>query len=305
MKNSEDIIEKDLGDGVVSFNFKRDVFFKDRWNEINSVARGMFINTEDSSIMARSYVKFFNFREGNKNSVEFLKENLKFPVTAYEKYNGFLGLLSYNKKTDDFFFASKSTNSSDFAKWFRNIFKLSVGKNESEWIKNYLKNNNSTMIFEVIDPINDPHIIKYDCQKIILLDVMKNNFNTEKVDYETLKFIGMRAGLKVKKLVEIFDEFEVMLDFINYNGNEVEGYVIEDLNGYMFKAKTDYYLFWKSCRRIKDNLIKGKKIDKSRFSKSQIEVLDFMKSCPDLNEKSIIQVREEFFSEKEKKKMPF
>ena len=161
------------------------------------------------------------------------------------------------------------------------------------------------MIFEVIDPINDPHIIKYDCQKIILLDVMKNNFNTEKVDYETLKFIGMRTGLKVKKLVETFDDFEVMLDFINYNGNKVEGYVIEDLSGYMFKAKTDYYLFWKSCRRIKDDLIKGKKIDKSKLSKIQIEVLDFMKSCPDLNEKSIIQVREEFMSEKEKKKMPF
>ena len=305
MKESEDIVEKDLGNGVSSFNFKRDVFFKDRWNEINSIARGLFVNTEDSSIMARSYIKFFNFMEGNKNSVEFLKENLKFPVTAYEKYNGFLGLLSYNKKTDDFFFASKSTNSSDFAKWFRNIFTLSVGKNDYEWIKNYLKNNNSTMIFEVIDPINDPHIIKYDCQKIILLDVMKNNFNTEKVDYETLKFIGMRTGLKVKKLVETFDDFEVMLDFINYNGNKIEGYVIEDLNGYMFKAKTDYYLFWKSCRRIKDDLIKGKKIDKSRFSKSQIEVLDFMKSLPDLNEKSIIQVREEFMSEKEKNKMPF
>lgn len=307
MKECDDIIEKDLGNGVSSFNFKRDVFFKDKWNDINSIARGMFVNTDDSSILARSYIKFFNYREGNKNSYEFLKENLKFPVCAYEKYNGFLGLLSYNKKTDDFFFASKSTDSSDFAKWFRTIFKLSVGKNESEWIKNYLKNNNSTMIFEVIDPINDPHIIKYDCQKIILLDVMKNNFNTEKVDYETLKFIGMRAGLKVKKLVETFDDFEVMLDFINYdgNGNEIEGYVIEDLNGYMFKAKTDYYLFWKSCRRIKDNLIKGKKIDKSRLSKSQIEVLDFMKSCPNLDEKSIIKVREEFFSEKEKNKMPF
>lgn len=297
MKNSDDIIEKDLGNGVVSFNFKRDVFFKDKWNEINSVARGLFVNKEDSSILARSYVKFFNYKEGDKNSDEFLKENLKFPVSIYEKYNGFLGLCSYDKKTDNLFFASKSTNASEFAGWFKKIAMLSWGEIQLKIIKNFLKKENCTMVFEVIDPINDPHIIEYKKQELVLLDIIRNDFQTEKFAYDKFRELADWFGLKYKKLeVQIYD-FESLIEFINETGKKTvkEGFVIEDDNGYMFKVKSDYYLFWKSCRKLKDDLFSGRKINKSTLSKEQLEVLDYMeKNSMDLIEKSIIQIRKCF-----------
>lgn len=38
-----------------------------------------------------------------------LQNKLQFPVTAYVKENGFLGLVSYDEYNDDLLIASKST----------------------------------------------------------------------------------------------------------------------------------------------------------------------------------------------------
>ena len=44
MRKSSDIVEKTLANGISSFNFKRDVFFSDKWNNLNKIARGLFVD---------------------------------------------------------------------------------------------------------------------------------------------------------------------------------------------------------------------------------------------------------------------
>lgn len=63
LNHNRDIIKKDLGDGYYSFNFSRDVFFKQKWNELTKIARGLFVHLPDGKIVARSYPKFGNIRK--------------------------------------------------------------------------------------------------------------------------------------------------------------------------------------------------------------------------------------------------
>ena len=60
LNNSDLIKKKYLDNGIVSYNFTRDTFYKQKWNELTCKARGLFIDSETGKIVARSYNKFFN-----------------------------------------------------------------------------------------------------------------------------------------------------------------------------------------------------------------------------------------------------
>ncbi|PGK51516.1 hypothetical protein CN918_27380 [Priestia megaterium] len=60
LRNDPLIYEKKLGNNVSSFNFKREVFDNALWTAQNAKARGLFINTKTTEIVARSYDKFFS-----------------------------------------------------------------------------------------------------------------------------------------------------------------------------------------------------------------------------------------------------
>ena len=54
------IHKKYLNDGIVSYNFTRDAFYKKQWDEMTTTARGLFVDSETGKIVARSYNKFGN-----------------------------------------------------------------------------------------------------------------------------------------------------------------------------------------------------------------------------------------------------
>ena len=53
-------------------------------------------------------------------------------------------------------------------------------------------------VFECVDPVNDPHIIKYDKPKVVLLEVFKNQLKEEHVDWKTLNEISNRLCVPCK-----------------------------------------------------------------------------------------------------------
>ena len=60
MYDSKWVQVKNLKDNVISFNFTRDAFEKDKWNTITTKARGLFVDKTDGHIVGRSFDKFFN-----------------------------------------------------------------------------------------------------------------------------------------------------------------------------------------------------------------------------------------------------
>ena len=202
MLEEKDITKKDLGDNIVSFNFSKKVFSRRLWNDLNCKARGLFVNMENESIVARSYDKFFNWGERLETKSVNISNNTKPPYTIYKKENGFLGLLSYNPSTDDFFISSKSTNKGDYKQYFETILKnnnMLTGN-----LKQYLSENNVTFIFEVIDLVNDPHIIYYDAAEVVLLDIVYNEFEERFYDYDKLTSIAQSFNFRYKQIEHIF-----------------------------------------------------------------------------------------------------
>lgn len=269
LEESPFISVKALPNGIRSFNFKKEVFFGNKFDELNIKARGLFVY-DDNTIACRSYDKFFNVYINNSahdtysdfqdTNIKNVKDKITFPVSVYLKYNGYLGLLSWNKNTNDWLIASKSTTEKDFAKWFRNILAKKGILNDT--IKKYIIDNNVTLIFEVIDIINDPHIIEYQESTCILLDIIKNDLNNQFIPYSELVNLSEQWGIECKKLIATINSYDDLYNFlikyesINYP-EHIEGFVICDFKGYMIKYKTYYYRFWKKCRRILQILSSG------------------------------------------------
>ena len=299
LNHNRDIIKKELGDGYYSFNFSRDVFFKKQWNELTEIARGLFVHLPDGKIVARSYKKFFNLNENKATSLENVLAKVKYPIVAYHKYNGYLGLLSYDFVNDDFFIATKSTNQGDYKNWFKQI--LEDKKYLTSQLKEYLKKYNCTFIFEVIDPINDPHIIKYNSKEVILLDIIYNEFQFRKDKYFDMASFAEYFGFLHKEvLLPLYNSTELENYLNNFDNNYamIEGAVFEDANGYMFKYKTSYYKFWKEMRKLKDEFAKGRSPKKIYKDEQWISFYKFLeKLTPEELSKDIITLRDKWQNE--------
>ena len=257
LKNSNDIKETKLKNNISSFNFTRNAFYSKKWNECTCKARGLFVDTEKDKVVARGYEKFFNVNERKETELEHLMVKFKDKIICYKKENGFLGILSY--VNNELFFASKSTNEGEFAQYFKNIYdKSNINKLELE---NYLKNNDVSLTFEVIDVENDPHIIEYNESKLVLLDIIHNDYEFKREPYEKVQELSKLINCECKS---IYVEFNNVRDFHKWyleNTNEddmskedFEGVVIE-CSGIMTKLKFPYYNFWKYMRRIKEQVL--------------------------------------------------
>ena len=306
LRNNKYVFEKDLGNNISSFNFTKEAFYNKMWDKETTKARGLFIDIKNYKIVARSYNKFFKVAERKETTLDSLKENLIFPVNFYLKYNGFLGILSvYN---DELFFTSKSTNAGDYVEYFKNIFYKKYSNKQIEVLKDKLTKENLSAVFEVIDPFNDPHIIEYQEENLVLLDLIKNTTNFEKISYPDLQIFAQNNNISVKELAYAasnIDEFMSVYDKITaanykYKDSYIEGFVIEDANAFMIKTKTAYYDKWKYLRNKMENALKNNKFNTKSDNELEISFLNYLKEKYqdkkiDLESINIIQERHNFY----------
>ena len=171
---------------ISSFNFSRDAFYDNIWNGATIKARGIFINTNTEKIVARSYDKFFLLDQHECSTID----NFSFPLTCYVKYDGFLGILGYDEETDELVYCSKSMKApeGDYAQMFKDEVTKHI-KDKKE-LKKLLKGRNVSLVFEVILPDKDEHIIKYDKSQLVLLDMVKNKIDFYMFEYSLTKRSG-------------------------------------------------------------------------------------------------------------------
>lgn len=266
LRENKCVQEKQLGNGISSFNFTREAFYSANWNRQTILARGLFLDTVNEKIMARSYEKFFRIGETRETELIALKSKLKFPVNAYVKENGFLGIVSYDYNNDDLFIASKSTNKGDYVEYIKAALEPYREKLLTDFRAIQASGGRpQSFVFECVDPEHDPHIIKYDKLKIVLLDIIFNDLQFAAVPYSHLVEEAAWLGCPVKRLaytIKDWDEFRDLYtraqdeDF-KYNGNYIEGFVFVDQNGFMTKLKTGYYTFWKFMRGVADATLRA------------------------------------------------
>lgn len=256
LRKSRFVNEKKLGNNVSSFNYTREAFYDKQWDNQTTKARGLFVDTVNGRVVARSYEKFFAIDERPETKFSMLRNRLAFPVTAYVKENGFLGMISYDRNKDDFFIATKSTTDGNCVEYLKEIFDASA-INKMAFL-DYLRKNDVTFVFECVDPVNDPHIIEYSEPHLFLLDIVKNDVKFEKLPYKETLALGKSFAMEVKTQAVIlnnWDEFrdwyvEIMGEDYMFDGHEIEGFVIEDAKGFMLKVKLAFYCLWKKMRWV-------------------------------------------------------
>lgn len=328
LRESSLIKERTFGD-ISSFNFTKEAFFHQKWTNLTCKARGLFIDTRNYRIYARSYDKFFNYKEREECSDKALKEDLAYPVNVFVKENGFLGIVSANYLADSvdsqnftksiesadsgamgaetqsiqdacalykhkLFISSKSDPTSDFAKLAREVIESyllcddshiiadskkdssqnladnftqdSIKNNKLNTLSKELKERNLSLVFEIIHPELDPHIIAYKKPKAVLLDGIYNTSNFAKMPFDELCAFAKKYDFECKRHYATLHTWEQMRDFLAHShqsqrqessdlfayGREedgyFEGYVLEDSKGFMFKYKNAYYRVWKAMR---------------------------------------------------------
>lgn len=263
MRKNHNIYEKPFG-RISSFNFTRQAFEKAAWDDIVNKARGLYIDTVDYKVVARAYNKFFNINERPETKLNNLRYKLQFPVTAYVKENGFLGIVGWNTETNDLLITSKSSPTGDFSGYLKAALYDIYGAEKIDKMKEYIIENNVSFVFECCDMEHDKHIIEYPESKVILLDVVKNQLDFEKLPYDELVELSQAIGFKVKEKACVIKSWEDFYDWYNeitsedylYNGEYIEGFVVEDSVGYMTKLKLYYYKFWKRLRSVAQSVLK-------------------------------------------------
>ena len=305
LRSNKYVYEKELEPGLSSFNFTKQAFYNQVWNQMTTQARGLFIDTKQYHVVARSYDKFFNINEREESSFENIKTSFHFPVSFYLKYNGFLGILSYYK--GELFFATKSTNQGTYVEYFKTIFYTLFNEQQVDSIKDYLREHSVSMIFEVIDPIHDPHIIKYDEAHLILLDMVYNQLDYKKMPYQKLQKFADTYQIEVKRLVYVanqLEELETLYSTIqeqNYllDHHNIEGFVLEDDENHIVKFKTDYYKQWKVLRTKMENAVAKNTFKTNSKNLLENEFMSYLKEKYenkkiDSSSLNIIKEREEF-----------
>ncbi len=270
LRSNKYIQEKKFGN-ISSFNFTNKAFYDKVWDEQTTKARGLYIDTMKGKVAARAYEKFFNINERPETKFDMLQYKLQFPVTAYVKENGFLGIVSYNEYEDDLFIASKSTIDSQFAQWFKDMLYSKISSENINKMKQFIKENDVSFVFECVDMKNDPHIIEYPESELFLLDIVKNDMSFEKFEYEAMVDIANQFGITPKEKAisiatwqDFFDwYYDILEEDYEYNGRKIEGFVVEDSVGYMTKLKLTYYNFWKFMRSISHEAIRNGYIKKT------------------------------------------
>ena len=253
MVNHPMVIVKNVTETVFACNFSSKAFKTGTYDDTSTKARGLFIR-QDSSIVARGYEKFFNFQENDTTTFEGLTERIEFPVVKVAKPNGFLGLLSYDIEQDDWFIATKGSITSDHSTWFKKQLEPIL----TDRLKDFLYKNGVTLTFEVIEPKKDPHILKYDEPKLILLDAIYNQEEFKvmsRIDLLTIHNL-IHDHVELVQVIGVINNMdELRTDILKLDANknfadahQPEGYVYVGANEYRFKFKTRWYRFWKYVR---------------------------------------------------------
>ena len=181
-------------------------------------------------------------------------------------------------------FCTKSNIGGEYAQLFEKIF-TDLGC-DREVLKQLVKQNKS-VLFEVIDPVNDPHVIKYPEPTLYLLDIVENKLDGHFADYQDLTIFADFLGCKCKEKVTPLVDKASFLNFVKaatqdnakYNGQYIEGFVLEDASGYRVKIKTVYYNLWKQLRSLVPSVKKYGRLQKSGVCHNPIMIYfyDFLK----------------------------
>ena len=211
-------------------------------------ARGLTLDSEDN-IITIGFEKFFNYKQleshfrldENDNEIprfsqEFLKVyndiNIDGEFEVYEKLDG--TFLTVGVQYDEFVVATSSSTKTDYStkavQWLNSL-------DNSEEIKQFIVDNNMSLMFEYISPDNRI-VVKYDTPSYTLIGARIRDFNAPNENYQSLQKIADKLSLELVKA-----QYMTLDDLVEYQltNQDSEGFVAVNEYGKLLKFKTNYW----------------------------------------------------------------
>ncbi|WP_027234394.1 RNA ligase [Leisingera caerulea] len=297
--------------GVFSVNFTHKAFNNAAWDDYTTMARGLYIDGEIGTVVARSYEKFFNLNERPETQADTIGDRLTFPVDAFEKANGFLCITGFSERLGELVVASKSVTDGDFPDIARDVLATALGPAGMERLLRFNRDQQASLVFEIEDPERDPHIIKLDRPTVTLLACIRRSETFEQAPYKDLQKVAKWLGCDVKNRIASLPNKRALESFNRrvehdpkwmINGAPVEGCVMEDASGQFYKLKSHFYRNWKRMRgavnHIRKAKLAGKEASMERYADMEEPYQEFMAWAKTLPfpalEKDIITLRDAF-----------
>lgn len=147
-------------------NYSEEVQFRNKWNKITLACRGLIIDDNDDSIVARPWEKFFNFGQRD-NEIDSTA-----PVEVTDKLDGSLGIL-YRRPDGQFAIATRGSFASDQAvegtamlhETYRQDFPMFEAAVDNE-----------TFLFEIIYPANRIVVNYNGLRDLVLLGAVNKRY---------------------------------------------------------------------------------------------------------------------------------
>lgn len=291
---------------IEAIAFSKSAFYEKVWDGITNKARGLFIDRYSMEIVARGFEKFFHLDEHPATKQEFIEANWVAPFRSTEKSNGFLGLVGWDERTKTATFSSKGDMDRDFAQLFERIATEKLGPGGVERLTRAVRDLGGCAAFEVISPTEDPHIVEYDEDNIVLLAFIRRSEDYEALDYDKLVKLGAYVGVDVIPNCATLPNTQALFSYIervrgdNPPGNVAgtEGVVIEDALGRHVKIKTKEYDLWKRARGLVERLALQRKKGIEVSLDIPDELADFMawimKQPDEITTYPIVELRRRF-----------
>lgn len=246
--SDENIKHVELEDGIVAHNFTREAFRKGIWNNMTTHARGLF--TKDDKIIGRGFKKFFYEGQNEEASLE----NLVFPVRAYKKHNGFLAIAFIDEETGKVYIKSKGGGELHSNLAEEKVKECGMYKGLCKYLNDY---PDTSVLFEIVDPEHDPHIVHYINSYVAPLTVIINDrdgrYDMDLLERFTVDYINHKVSSDPEFVAYDKDDLiKKKTIWMSYNPTE-EGLVLYDSCGLMIKEKTDFYNKAKELRRAMEN----------------------------------------------------
>lgn len=280
---------------VSSWNFTKSAFYTQNWDQYTSVARGLFVDNIDNTVVSRGAPKFYNTGERPETTVEAILAAGHGAAVGFAKENGFFATVGYSERLGELVVTSKSRLEGTFPDMANAMIDKMLGDAGRERMLRFCRDQKACLMFEVVDMTGDPHIIKEPGDKLVLLACIRRDEVFEQVPYETLERLAKWIGCDVKvALFPRIDNPRALESIIRRVGHDakwnaqapVEGVVLEFEDGFMVKVKSLYYAAWKKARgaveRIAMTRRKDVDFDRERYADVPLigEFLDWAQTLP-------------------------
>lgn len=252
-------------DGFKVYKYSKQVHFKRLWktNPWLEKARGLVLDST-GNIVVHPFDKLYNFGEYDVGQ----NINNDKRVQVIEKVNGFLGCISKHPFKEELIATTTGSIAKDAP--FVQMIEEFITPELKGRLMNFFKNNNMTLMFEVVHP-NDPHIIEYAEKDfgLWLIGARKRELSAKTETEDYLDMIGKKLSFK-RPLWEEKSFGEVLSSL---QSSQLEGFMIRDAenNDPLMKIKTNYYLVTKFVGRMGKNMVKNMFNQPEQFKENKVD----------------------------------